>query len=81
MAVVRRRKDCPVCKKEGLLKLSNHLTMVHNITGKKRKTLCCQAKSFPPVTKKGSSTLVVLVSNLYSGVACCMLHRLMLFDK
>lgn len=53
MPAVRRRKECPICKKEGLLKVSNHLTMVHNITGKRRKTLCKQAKSFPPVTNRG----------------------------
>ena len=53
MAAMRRRKECPVCQKGGLLKLSNHLTLVHKITGIKRKHLCKQAKSFPPVTKRG----------------------------
>ena len=33
----RTRKDCPVCGKENLLKLSNHLKQVHNITGVERK--------------------------------------------
>ncbi len=35
----RTRKDCPVCGKEDLLKLSNHLKQMHNITGDERKRL------------------------------------------
>ena len=35
----RTHKDCPVCGKEDLLKLSNHLKQVHNITGVERKRL------------------------------------------
>ena len=37
--VNRVRKDCPVCGKENLLKLSNHLSRQHGITGEKRKEL------------------------------------------
>ena len=35
----RKRKRCPVCGKEGLIKLSNHLKQMHNITGDERKQL------------------------------------------
>ena len=35
----RTRKDCPVCGKEDLLKLSNHLRQMHNIRGEERKQL------------------------------------------
>ena len=35
----RTHKDCPVCGKENLLKLSNHLKQTHNITGDERKRL------------------------------------------
>ncbi len=37
--VGRTRKDCPMCGKEDLVKLSNHLLQVHNITGEERKRL------------------------------------------
>ena len=37
--VGRTRKDCPKCGKEDLLKLSNHLLQVHNISGEERKQL------------------------------------------
>ena len=37
--VNRKRKDCPVCGKENLLKLSNHLKEVHHIDGEKRKNM------------------------------------------
>ena len=35
----RIRKSCPVCGKEDLIKLSNHLKQQHNITGEKRKQM------------------------------------------
>ena len=35
----RNRKQCPVCGKEDLIKLSNHLKQKHNITGDERKHL------------------------------------------
>ncbi len=37
--VNRKRKSCPVCGKEDLLKLSNHLKQVHNITGDERRRI------------------------------------------
>ena len=35
--IKRNRKDCPVCGKENLAKLSNHLADVHNLSKEKRK--------------------------------------------
>ena len=35
--VNRKRKNCPVCGKKNLLKLSNHLGRVHNLKGEERK--------------------------------------------
>ena len=42
--VKEERLDCPICGKERLLKLSNHLRKQHNITGEKRKQLLKQAR-------------------------------------
>ena len=33
----RKRKNCPVCGKKNLLKLSNPLGVVHKLTGEERK--------------------------------------------
>jgi len=41
------RKDCPLCGKQGLLKLSNHLADYHHISIKDRKPYLKQAKKFP----------------------------------
>ena len=32
----RRRKDCPLCGKQNLVKLSNHLASVHQLPREKR---------------------------------------------
>ena len=37
--VNRSRRTCPVCGREDLLKLSNHLRQVHNITGDERRRM------------------------------------------
>ena len=43
----RLRKDCPLCGKQGLLRLSNHLTDYHYLTINDRKPYLMQAKTFP----------------------------------
>ena len=32
----RRRRDCPICSKKNLAKLSNHLADIHQLSGKER---------------------------------------------
>ena len=39
----RRRKTCPVCLKDGLLKLSGHLKIVHGLEGETRKSVLKEA--------------------------------------
>ena len=33
----RRRKDCPICGKKNLVKLSNHLADIHQLSAEERK--------------------------------------------
>ena len=35
--MLRRRKDCPICGKRNLVKLSNHLADIHQLSGEERK--------------------------------------------
>ena len=41
------RKDCPLCGKQGLLKLSNHLADYHHLSTKDRQYYLRQAKILP----------------------------------
>ena len=41
----RRRKDCPICGKRNLVKLSNHLADIHQLSGKTRRYYLSNAKS------------------------------------
>ena len=43
----RLRKDCPLCAKQGLLKLSNHLADYHHLSKKDRQQYLRQAKILP----------------------------------
>ena len=38
----RNKKNCPLCDKKALVKLSNHLKQVHKLTGTDRKRLLRQ---------------------------------------
>ena len=40
-------KDCPLCGKQGLLKLSNHLADYHHLPAKDRQYYLRQAKILP----------------------------------
>ena len=41
----RRRRTCPICQKEGLLKLSNHLADAHQLHSRERKPYLEKAKT------------------------------------
>ena len=43
----RLRKDCPLCGKQSLLKLSNHLADYHHLSTKDRQYYLRQAKILP----------------------------------
>ena len=43
----RLREDCPLCGKQGLLKLSNHLADYHHLSTKDRQYYLRQAKILP----------------------------------
>ena len=43
----RLPKDCPLCGKQGLSKLSNHLADYYHLTIKDRRPFLMQAKTFP----------------------------------
>lgn len=75
MPVFRRRKDCPVCDKKKLAKLSNHLKDVHGIVGLARRDLCMIAKSTPRLSKAGKpidNKLLLFSRRKIVGV--CLLH-------
>ena len=40
----RRRKDCPICGKRNLVKLSNHLADIHPLSGETRRYYRCKVK-------------------------------------
>ena len=39
----RRRKDCPICGKRNLVKLSNHLADIHQLSAEERKYYLSEA--------------------------------------
>ena len=41
----RRRRDCPICSKKNLAKLSNHLADIHQLSGKERQHYLFKARS------------------------------------
>ena len=41
----RRRRDCPICSKKNLAKLSNHLADIHRLSGEERQHYLSKAKS------------------------------------
>ena len=41
----RRRRDCPICNKKNLAKLSNHLADIHQLSGAERQHYLSKAKS------------------------------------
>ena len=43
----RKRKDCPLCGKKSLLKLSNHLADFHQLSPRERQPVLIRAKSVP----------------------------------
>ena len=43
----RKRKDCPICGKKNLLKLSNHLAGVHELSTAQRQPFLIRAKCAP----------------------------------
>ena len=43
----RKRKDCPICGKKNLLKLSNHLAGVHELSATQRQPFLIRAKCAP----------------------------------
>ena len=45
--MLRLRKDCLLCGKQGLLKLSNHLADYHHLSTKDRQYYLRQAKILP----------------------------------
>ena len=41
----RRRRDCPICGKTDLVRLSNHLSQKHNISGSEKKRILQESKN------------------------------------
>ena len=41
----QRRKDCPICSRRNLVKLSNHLADIHQLSGKTKRYYLSNAKS------------------------------------
>ena len=41
----RRRRDCPICSKKNLAKLSNHLADIHQLSGDERQHCLSKARS------------------------------------
>ena len=49
----RRRKDCPICGKRNLVKLSNHLADIHQLSAVERKYYLSGAKYLSDPEKPG----------------------------
>ena len=64
--VNRSRRDCPICGKRGLLKLSNHLSQTHGLSSEERQRWLQRASPLPPVVPiERVETPVHLPSNSY----------------
>ena len=48
----RRRRDCPICSKKNLAKLSNHLADIHQLSGEERQHYLSKAKSLSDQREK-----------------------------
>ena len=59
----RKRKDCPICGKKSLLKLSNHLPDVHQLSLAERQTHLVRAKAVPLDLEALLKELVLLRQN------------------
>ena len=60
----QRRKDCPICGKQGLLRLANHLADFHQLSSKERQTYLMQVKTFPLDLQVLLKELVMLGQNV-----------------
>ena len=59
----RKRKDCPICGKQGLLRLANHLADFHQLSSKDRQAYLMQARTFPLDLQALLKELVLLRQN------------------
>ena len=57
------RKDCPICGKKSLLKLSNHLADVHQLSLAERQAHFVRAKAVPLDLEALLKELVLLRQN------------------
>jgi hypothetical protein len=62
----RRRKHCPICGKKNLLKLSNHLADIHELSSEQRQPFLIRAKVTP--LEIVFAELYTLIRNLNSAV-------------
>ena len=62
----RRRKHCPICGKKNLLKLSNHLADMHELSSEQRQPFLIRAKVTP--LEIVFAELCTLIRNLNSAV-------------
>ena len=62
----RRRKLCPICGKKNLLKLSNHLADIHDLSSEQRQPFLIRAKVTP--LEIVFAELYTLIRNLNSVV-------------
>ncbi len=62
----RRRKHCPICGRKNLLKLSNHLADIHELSSEQRQPFLIRAKVTP--LEIVFAELYTLIRNLNSGV-------------
>ena len=60
----RMRKDCPICGKQGLLKLSNNLADFHQLSSKERQSYLMQARTFPLDINALLKELIMLRQNV-----------------
>ena len=60
----RTRKDCPICPKKRLVKLSNHLADVQCLSSAERQTYLIRAKTTPLDLETVLSDLYKLIGNM-----------------
>ena len=56
----RRRKDSPLCGKQNLVKLSNHLASVHQLPREKRQPYLTKAK-FKEFELDGQNVVAIII--------------------
>ena len=59
----RKRKDCPICGKKSLLKLSNHLANFHQLSPRERQPVLIRATSSPLDLEALLKELIMLRQN------------------